>query len=237
MGLMKINKADTSTRSTTRKVLLPEPYMDDYGILLNEDKESTKRLIKYVKALKSYIRHSEEYSRYMNFLKREGGLDRCGYHPNVTVDEFSLNVHHYPLTTEDIIYTILYKRCAQNETIRFSAVADEFMRLHYLELVGLYPLCETCHSYKHSETGKPFIPFENLFGDPVTFFELYKDFMKDKLKNKFIQLQELNKGYNILEDYIPEDLIKHYLYVTNELGMYFVSQSQLEATLKQLLKD
>jgi RNase P subunit RPR2 len=60
-------------------------------------------------------------------------------------------VYNIKVFSKDDEYNII---CAQNETIRFSAVADEFMRLHYLELVGLYPLCETCHSYKHSETGQ-----------------------------------------------------------------------------------
>lgn len=236
MALVKVTKSDDNTPSTTRKVLMPGPYMDDYGMVLNEDKESVKRLSKYVKSLKTYIRKSDEYTRLMKFLKREGGLDRCGYHPNITAEEFSLNIHHHPFVTEDIIYTILRKRTQLNQSIRFAHVAEEFMRIHYLGIIGLYPLCETCHEYKHSEKGKPFIPLDNLYGEPEVFFDLYKQYMTDKLVAKMTNWFELNKGYDIMYNYIPEELMKHYLYITNEVGMVFISEHKLKIQLEKLLK-
>lgn len=234
---VKIKKDDKHTKSSKRKVGTPTAYIDDYGMILNDDKDSVKRLTSYVKRLKTYIRNSAEYKKFMQFLKRECGLDRCGNHPNVTVEEFSLNIHHYPFVTEDIIYTILYKRCHMNESIRFAHVADEFMRLHWLGIIGLYPLCETCHEYKHSDSGKPFIPFDCLYGEPEQFYDIYQEFMNDKLKIKFTGINELNKGYNILSDYVEEDVLKHYLYVTNEYGMHFIEQQKLERMLVELLKD
>lgn len=237
MGIVKIKKNDTNTPSSTRKLGKAEPYIDDYSMLLNDDKESAKRLNKYVKKLKAYIRKTDEYKHLMKFLKRECGMNVCGYHHNITEEEFGLNIHHYPFCTEDIIYTILYKRTKLNESIRFSAVADEYLRLHYLGLIGLYPLCETCHDYKHAENGKPFIPFADLYGDPEMFFELYQEFMQDRLVIKFKNIKELNKGFDIMKNYVPQELMKHYLYVTNEYGMHFIQESKLKLMLTELLKD
>lgn len=237
MAIVKITKDDNITPSTTRKVGRPQPFMSNYNMVFNEDKESQKQLKAFVKGVKSYIRNSLEYKKLMKFLKREGGMDRCGYHYNVTAEEFSIEIHHHPFVAEDIIYTIIYKRANLNEALTYSGVADEFMRLHYLNLIGLYPLCESCHEYKHSDDAKPFIPLSHLRGEPDMFYELYKDHMKAHLKAKFETWMSLNKGYNILEEYIPEDLIRTYCYITNEDGMHFMTADKLKTVLEELQNE
>ena len=107
------------------------------------------------------------------------------------------------------------------------------MWLHYLGLVGLYPLCETCHDYAHGDTNDLFIPLDSIFGDPEAFFEIYQDFIREAMRVKFRNIQELNKGYTLIRQEIPDALTKKYIYVQQK-GMEMVSTSALHNFIREL---
>ena len=96
-----------------------------------------------------------------------------------------------------------------------SDIADEVMALHYMGLVGLYPLCSTCHEYAHGEANDLFIPLDNIWGDPVAFYDIYKEYFPEQLANKFENVLELNKGYQIMQGIVPEGLIRNLIYINN----------------------
>jgi predicted DNA-binding protein YlxM (UPF0122 family) len=236
MAIVKTTKKDTTTKSKSRQINYPDSkYFDDYSIF-DDTKEGTRAFNKYLKTIKAMMRKSLEYKELMRFLKHYKGLDRCGYHHNVTVQEFDINIHHYPFCAEDLITIVLYKRYKLNETIEALATIQETLYLHYLGIIGLYPLCKTCHGYQHSEEGDPFIPFSDLYGEVEEFFEIYKEFMTEKQVNKFVNFRELSKGVELLDKYIGSAYIRKYLYVENSDGSSFITIGKLLNELERLNK-
>ncbi len=209
--------------------LKPAQYVDDLGQFENE-----KELHKFVVRTKYYIRKSVEYTNLMQFLKKKRGMYCCGVHNNVNIwDGFQIEIHHTPLVIEDIIYIIINKRMKLNESLKMSAIADEVMRLHYLQLVGLYPLCTTCHEYAHGDTNDLFLPIDSVFGYPQKFFEIYDEYISKAMKVKFRNILELNKGYMIIQNQIPEGLTRKYI-VVHTKNMAVVSTKKLYNFIREL---
>jgi hypothetical protein len=217
---------------TAQVTLSPSEYVDDLSLFEDDPKE----LHKFVVRTKFLIRKSYEYSELMKFVKKYRGMNRCGVHPNVSKwDGFQIEIHHI-LTIEDIIYIIINKRLKKGESMKQSAIAKEVMYDHYLGLIGLYPLCQLCHEYVHSDENDLFIPLDILFGDLEAFFDIYSDYIADPLKVKFRNLQEMTKGYNIISNEIPDKLKRHLIYIDD--GKHEgVSQTKLYDLIVELNKD
>lgn len=218
--------------STIEVDIKPISYLEDLGVFDDE-----KEFFRFIVRTKYYIRKSGSYTEFIKFLKKKRGMNRCGVHPNIRGDNgFSINIHHTPLVLEDIVHIVIAKRQKMNESLTMSAIAKEVMELHYIGLVGLYPLCETCHEYAHGDTNDLFIPLDSIFGDPEKFFEIYDQFISSVMKVKFRNIQELNKGYSIIRDEIPDGLVKQYIYVTTK-GRDMVSTKALYDFIVELNKD
>lgn len=234
MRIPKVNKYMIDQKITKEILKInksPYIHMDDY-----DNFDDKKELAKFVKRLKSMIRKSYEYRRLMEFLKRHAGLNMCGIHTNIKRDEgFSINIHHSPFTMEDIIYTVINKRYNSNESLKMCLIAEEIMMLHYLCLIGLYPLCETCHEYAHNDDNDLFIPFDVMYGDVEKFFDIYKEMMTEELQNKFKNLIELNKGYRLIENNIPNNLMRKYIYIEDNEGNEFLSIVKLHGFIEELM--
>lgn len=225
-------KKDKFNYKTIQVDLKPSEYVDDLGLFENE-----KELHKFVVRTKYYIRHSREYKELMKFLKKYRGMNCCGVHPNIKQYKgFQIQIHHTPLVIEDIIYITINKRLKMKEPMKQSMIAKEVMNLHYLGLIGLYPLCETCHEYAHGDTNDLFLPLDSIFGDPEKYFEIYSDFISSIMKVKFRNIQELNKGYSIIRKEIPDALVKQYIYVTTK-GQEMVSTKALYDFITELNSD
>lgn len=232
MRIPKINKMRLDKVEDTEEIVVdikPNEYYDDLGLFDDE-----REFHRFIVRLKYYVRNSYEYKRMMKFLKKCRGMYCCGTHNNITIwDGFPINIHHTPFVMEDIIYIIIKKRKDLGESLKMSAIGKEVMMIHYMGLVGLYPLCETCHEYAHGDTNDLFIPMKAIYGDPETFYEIYKDFFTDALRNKYENIQELNKGYQIIEREIPDSLIKKYIYV-NAKGQEMMSMKALYSFIQEV---
>lgn len=207
----------------------PIMYLEDLGVF-----DDPKEFYRFIVRTKYYIRKSYEYKELMKFMKKFHGMDHCGVHPNIAMDEgFSINIHHTPLVLEDIVHIVIAKRQKRNEALTQAAIAREVMELHYLGLFGLYPLCETCHEYAHGETNDLFIPLDAIYGDTDTFFDLYREFISEAIQHKYENLKVLTEGYTMVKNEIPEALTRKYIYVITE------GESQLPSTraLTQFISD
>lgn len=201
----------------------PEEYIDDVGLF-----EDPKEYVKYMRRLESYIRKSIEYTALIDFLKNKKGMNKCGVHPNVSKwNGFRIELHHVPFTLYDYCSVVIAKRMKLNESLKMSAIAKEVMELHYLGLVGLYPVCETCHATCHSDDNPLFIPNSCVYGDPDKFYELYSEYMTDVMKTKYKNIQILNQGYNLIQQEIPVELQKHYIYVKQTDDSSYISTDKL----------
>lgn len=208
-----LEKSEVSKSAEIEVSIEPNVYLDDLGLF--DDK---KEYIQWVIRMKKMIRDSYEYHELISFLKRKHGMDGCGVHPNLTVwNGFRIELHHTPFCLEDIVHIVTNKRKVRNESMKMTDIAHEIMELHYLGLVGLYPLCPLCHGYAHPQGSHEgddlFIPIDNVYGDPVKFYELYGEFSTEGIRTKWNNILQLNKGYTLITQNIPIELQKKYIYI------------------------
>lgn len=162
------------------------------------------------------IRDSFELEEAIEFLKSKHGMDHCGVHPNLDrAKGFRIELHHTPFTLFDIVSAVINKRLQKQESLKMQLIASEVVQLHYLDLCGLYGLCQTCHQSIHSDEigSKFYIPMDKVYGDPKTFAKMYYPYFSDALKTKWDNLCVLNQGYNMIDTILPKELQKKYIYV------------------------
>lgn len=191
--------------------IAPEQYIDDLGLF--EDK---KEFVKFMYRQEKLIRDSLEMEQYIEFLKSKHGMDTCGVHPNISRDKgFRIELHHTPFTLFDIVSAVINKRLQKGESLKMQLIAQEVMQLHYLDLCGLYACCQLCHVAIHSDEigSKFYIPMANVWGDPKTFASMYYPYFSDALKTKWDNLCILDKGYTMIDNILPRELQKKYIYV------------------------
>ena len=205
-------KEDPSPSAEVTVDIPPSRYIDDLGLF--DDK---KEYVKWLFRLEKLIRDSYEYVAMMKFSKKRRGLNHCGVHRNLSSDEgYRLELHHTPFTLFDIVSCVVTRRFRLGDSLKMQDIAHEVMELHYLELVGLYPLCMICHALIHSDSVDDFfIPIEDCSGrDGIPeFAKMYRPYMSDALANKWENIKTLNLGYTFIHNTLPMELQKKYLYV------------------------
>ena len=185
--------------------LLPEgsmPPMRNYGdsSFFAEYFESEKTFVKLVKKVVQYCRRSPEYRRYTKFLIENMDLGKCFLSANLDPEEAKrggLEIHHYPLTIFDICEIVTLAKYIKKEHFTLFSIANEVMRLHYQNRVGLVPLLETYHQAAHA--GTLYIPPAVVFGKWLTFLEDYKEFLQEKHIEKLSAIKEMlgNEPYHL----------------------------------------
>ena len=222
-----------TVKSATIEVdIKPIRYLEDLGLFDDE-----KEFYRFIVRTKYYIRKSGSYTEFIKFLKKKRGMNRCGVHVNLWGDDgYQIHMHHTPLVLEDIIHVVIAKRQEEMETLTMSAIAREVRELHYLGLVGLYPLCETCHEYAHGDTNDLFIPEDAIYGDVDAFFDIYDKYIADSLKQKYHTWKTLNEGYSIIKSEIPESLMRKYIYVKTKGDQQVMSNAALVGFINELSK-
>ena len=147
----------------------------EYNVILNTDKDR----VKYIKRVEGVIRTSLEYKEYIRYLKEFIGLDSCVFFQNVTSNstkgnrsKVHIEIHHEPLTLYDITNTVYQKYKDTGEPINDLVIAEEVMKLHYENKVGLVPVSKTAHEMVHNSS-KLFVPLTMCYGEYSKFFEEY----------------------------------------------------------------
>lgn len=177
---------------------------------------------------RNVIRSSFEYKNYINYLKKELNLTSCPLMPgiDITTDPVTLEFHHHPITLYDMTVAVASALLATSEGKEVSGfdIAEQVMKEHYENNVGLIPLTSTIHEMAHS--GAIVVPLECVNGNYKNFYNKYKEFMplesieriEDNLAKSNIanikQLNDekldkkilfLNTTYNTSEDNPDED--------------------------------
>ena len=170
--------------------------LSDYDIE-DYDLSNPKDFTRYLSDIKKEIRGSFEYKEMIKYLKNFGGMDRSGINPNISntdSNKIKIEIHHTPLTLEDITRIVYEKRLAHHEDLSVEMVAKEVMEDHYKNLIGLYPLSSTEHELVHG--GYLFIPPSHVYGRPDLFEELYSEFIDDEQKETLESIREHEKDFN-----------------------------------------
>lgn len=147
---------------------------------------------RFVKNIETIIRSSEEYSKYLGYLKNEVGLDHCMILSNIKEDYATIEFHHHPFTLYDIVSIVINKFSILNLNISSFAIAKEVLDLHFKNKVGLIPLSKTVHQLYHADKIELNLNF--VFGYFNKFVDEYFDYIPDELKEKYNKLIEFSKN-------------------------------------------
>lgn len=179
-----------------KKVSLKAPKTCEYYVNIDTDKARYK----FIKRTEQMIRSSLEYKDMLQYLKDSIGLDSCFFFKNVTKvkgKKLSVELHHEPLTLFDLVNTILTKCEEEGLPINDLYIADEVMRLHYENQVGLVPLSKTVHELVHN--GKIFVPLNAVYGEYSRFLTDYEDYIDESVFDKIEKKVDQTKAMT------PED--------------------------------
>lgn len=130
-----------------------------------------------VKRIEALVRSSMEYGDYIMYLRNNVGMDACAFFNNISKSsnkKVRIEVHHAPLTLFDISKIVLDHAINCGEEIDDLLIAEEVMRIHYMNQVGLIPLCKTLHEVVH-KSEKITIPLYMVFGDFRAFLDRYSE--------------------------------------------------------------
>ena len=157
--------------------------------------------VKFVKATEATIRHSQEYNRYIAYLKNDVGLHRCALFSGIDSDSATIEMHHFIFTLYDHVEIQIAHLFNQGDRINSSNVAHNVLKDHFENMILIVPLCEAAHKAYHAsllakKTGagngtnsESFIDINAAFGDLGKYIQKYKDDLTIthymKLKNYF----------------------------------------------------
>ena len=143
--------------------------------------------VRFVKKIEALVRGSPEYSAYVGYLRNELRMDRCSFLPGLDMseNEVGLEMHHAPLTLFAIVDIVISHRLARGQAVTSLTVADEVMRAHYEEKVGIVPLSRTAHKLVHS--GALTLHPAMIHGGWVDFLRDYPDGVDEVTISKLIE--------------------------------------------------
>jgi len=151
----------------------------------------TKEFNTFVRKVESLVRKSDEYKRYVGYVRNVVGLNRCSFMPNFTGDDAELEFHHYPLTLWDCAAMISEHMVIESKKkVSSITVAEELLAAHYRNEVGGVMLSKTAHQMTHA--GLLFVHLSQVFGDVNGFIERYKLGMTEEIGKNLNQLVELS---------------------------------------------
>jgi hypothetical protein len=216
----KLNKNDIEIV----KIDVGEPKSFSYNFYEFDDE---KKLKKYIKSIESLVRNSIEYRNYTKYLKEEQDLTACKFLSNVDgrdIKGVSIELHHYPFNLYEIVDTVLKKQTDfySHSTNKFE-VANEVMRIHYENIIGLVPLTKTVHELAHN--GEVFINLGFVYGNVKKFIEIYNEYIS----------QELFDALETLTDLSNKNALQSNNYILKKKFQQIIMENQLEA--KTIISD
>lgn len=163
------------SRIRVEKYTVPEAM--EYSVSL----ESDKARVKYAKRIEQIIRSSLEYRDYIAYLKEYVDMAKCAFFTGVQSgqgNKVRIEVHHEPLTLFDIVIIVMNKYQQEGIPLDDLYIAEEVMRLHYENKVGLIPLSKSIHQIVHH--GEDIIiPLSLVYGNYKEFIEEYYDYINN----------------------------------------------------------
>lgn len=198
----------------------------EYTVYLNTDRDKEK----YIKRIENVVRSSMEYRDYVAYLKEYVDMGRCAFFNNVENVQGSkvrIEIHHEPLTLYDIVKTVINKYIEEAIPLNDFYIADEVMKIHYENQVGLIPLSKSVHQIVHNGTDIV-IPLNLVFGDYQTFLNEYEDYIDEVIYDKLER--KINETKTIKQEMIDR-LTPSYVYVDVD-GFSLPKKVEIESKIK-----
>lgn len=191
---------------------------------------------KFVLGLERIIRSSMEYKDYVAFLRQYIDMTQCSFFHDVKKGDrnsgkISIEIHHEPFKLYTITLTIVNKWMAEEIPLNRFGIAEEVMKIHYQNLIGLIPLSKTVHQLV--EKNRLFVPLQSVRGNFINFLKQYDPYIpesvKEGLKEKLAWSQDLSKhDTSILET--------HYIYIDGFSLPMMPKKDEVETETPQIEK-
>ena len=192
------------------KVKIPKIEKCDMHVNLVTDKDR----VKFIKDCERIIRGSMEYRDYINYVKEFKGMDRCKIMQNLPKN-VRKEVHHEPFTLFDITNVVVNKFIREGNELNYFHVANEVMKLHYQNKVGLITLSLTSHKLLHA--GKIFIPLQWVEPGFLRFCREYEQDIPEELMNMLKEKLKISREiFNGDRKHDLSILDKHYIYIEQD---------------------
>ena len=137
---------------------------------------------KAVKAVERLVRTSMELKDYIKHLRDELDMKRCSLIKGAVVGKAKVEIHHHPLTLYEVVDLAAERRRMLGKPFSEVQVAEEVVRLHYENKVGLVPLATTAHQLAHS--GDLDVGLDHVFGDVAALLVEYSAVVPDSMVEK-----------------------------------------------------
>jgi len=206
---MRVPKVENYTNEqlfTTLNIPKVSKVRMEYVVMSDKDK------IKLIKDVERLVRKSLEYKQYIRFLRDEINMSECAFFENINNKNgnsgISIEIHHEPIDLFSIVNVVIDKWIDLDMDLNPILIAEEVMRLHYKNQVGLVPLSVTVHQLVHD--GKIFIPLQNVYGDYLSFIEEYGPYVSDNISNVLQTKLRMSKE---IENPDTSILEKKYIYL------------------------
>jgi len=189
-------KKDINMRNDEEKIEF-DLSVNNFDMSVNNIEDIEDFDEKTVMYIEKQIRNSYEYRAYVQYMKEELDLTKCSLLPNIDIKTtpVSLEFHHFPLTLFDVTSTVGRSMLMDAGTdVSTLDVAEQVMREHFENNIGLVPLTKTIHEMAHN--GSIAIPFDKIHGNYEKFVEKYKD----HIEPDFLERLEALKKYNSSEE-------------------------------------
>lgn len=173
---------------------------------------NAKQKDKFIKTVERIVRSSQEYKDYVQYLKEYIDMRECSFFSNVNNrygKKVRIEIHHEPLTLYYIVNIVLDKWIKEDWNLNPILIAEEVMKVHYENKVGLIPLSKTCHDLVHS--GGLFIPLQNVYGSYVSFLKEYDEYISSDIRAVIENKLKLSKELVSIDD--GNKLEKRFIYL------------------------
>lgn len=164
--------------------------------------------IKFIKATEALIRRSNEYSRYIAYLKNDVGLRSCALFHNIDDSVAPIEMHHGPIfTLYDIVEIQIAHMFKNGEAINSPRVAHNVLKDHFDNIIQVVMLCQNAHigvhNFAKTKDKNFFLNGDGAFGDFKDFVEKYSDALTIQHVNKIRHYFKMYEEFSETKDKAP----------------------------------
>ena len=171
------------TKPGGRRLADPQVLPDAYGSPAYWDGawegEDRRKAIRSVERL---VRTSMEMKKYLKHLRDELDMTRCSLIRGAVLGKARVEMHHHPLTLFEIVDLVAERRRMLGKPFSEASLAEETVRLHYENKVGLVPLATTAHQLAHS--GDLEVGLDHVFGNVAALMVEYSSVVPEGMVEK-----------------------------------------------------
>ncbi len=164
--------------------------------LRRNDVEDSKELNRFVKSCEHMIRHSPEYTIWVDYLHEALGQNFCALTGESNIQTV-VDIHHHPVSLFVIVKSVINQYIASSESFCSFDISTKVIELHYENRVGYIPLIRSLHI----KFGNGFLqlPMHLVMGDYKYFLSTYTDFIEDDdidIINNRLSINQNNCGWS-----------------------------------------